>query len=68
MIEPILDNRGRQIASRVGSEAISLDGKTKYSIDPNGNLVDRSGNVVGHLIPAGEYLPDGRPSPAQNLF
>jgi hypothetical protein len=68
MSDPIFDNKGQQIARRVGNEAVSLDGKKKYSIDPNGNLLDAGGKIVGHLIPAGEYLPDGRPAPAQSIF
>lgn len=68
MSDPIFDNEGKQIASRIKNEAISLDGKTRYSIDPNGNLSDGAGKIVGHLIPTGKYLPDGRPSPGQSLF
>jgi hypothetical protein len=66
--DPIFDNEGKQVARRIGNEAVSLDGKQKYSIDPNGNLLDQTGAIVGHLIPSGEYLPDGRRSPAQSLF
>jgi hypothetical protein len=66
--DPIFDNEGKQVASRIGNEAVGLDGKQKYSIDPNGNLLDQAGAIVGHLIPTGEYLPDGRRSPAQSLF
>jgi len=68
MSDPIFDNEGKQVASRVGNEVVSLDGKKKYSVDPNGNLLDKAGAIVGHLIPSGKYLPDGRPSPAQSLF
>jgi hypothetical protein len=65
----IYDNNGNHIARRTGNEAVSLDGKKSYAIDPNGNLLDKkTGAILGHLIPAGEYLPDGRPSPGQNLF
>jgi hypothetical protein len=64
----IFDNEGKQAASRIGNEAVSLDGKQKYSIGPNGNLLDQAGVIVGHLIPSGKYLPDGRRSPAQSLF
>ncbi|HTS40414.1 MAG TPA: hypothetical protein VMH84_07730 [Xanthobacteraceae bacterium] len=69
MSDPIFDNLGNQIAQRVGSEAVSLDGKKAYDIDANGNLLDKeTRKVVGHLIPSGKFLPDGRPSPTQNLF
>ena len=68
MGDPIFNNKGKQVARRIGNEAVSLDGNRKYSIDPNGNLLDKTGAIVGHLIPSGEYLPDGRPSPAQTLF
>jgi hypothetical protein len=67
--DPIFDNHGKQIACRIGNEAVSLDGAKAYDIDPNGNLLDKlTGTIVGHLIPAGKYLPNGRPSPVQNLF
>ena len=69
MSDPIFDNLGNQVAIRVGSEAISLDGEKSYSIDANGNLLDKkTGKIVGHLIPAGRYLSDGKPSPSQSLF
>jgi hypothetical protein len=69
MNEPIFDNEGRQVATRIGTEVVSLNGKRRYDVDPNGNLLDKLTHaIVGHLIPAGKYLPDGRPSPGQNLF
>ncbi len=69
MSEPIFDNTGKQIAHRVGNVAISLDGKTSFDIDANGNLINQaSGEIVAHLIPAGPYLPDGKPSPVQSVF
>jgi hypothetical protein len=69
MGDPIFDNEGRQIARRIGNEVVSLDGQKTYSVDPSGNLLDKqSGAIVGHLIPAGQYLPNGKPSPSQTLF
>lgn len=69
MSDPIFDNTGKQIAYRDGNVAVSLDGKTSYNIDTNGNLIDQaSGEIVAHLIPAGAYLPDGKPSPGQSVF
>lgn len=69
MSDPIFDNTGKQVAYRVGGEVRSRDGKTVYDLDPAGNLVDRTtGQVVGHLIPVGEYLPNGKPAPGQTLF
>jgi hypothetical protein len=66
---PIYDNHGTHIANRVGNEVVSLDGKKSYLLDPTGNLLDKATGVIrGHLIPAGQYLPDGRPSPSQDLF
>jgi hypothetical protein len=66
---PIFDNQGKYVATRNGMEAISADGKKSYLIDVNGNLLDKTSNeIVGHLIPGGKYLPDGRPSPAQTIF
>jgi hypothetical protein len=39
-------------------EATSLDGQKTYSIDVNGDLLDKStGKIVAHLIPGGAYLP-----------
>lgn len=66
---PIFDNTGKQIAEWVGDEVISLDGKKRYSVDFNGNLRNKvTGELVGHLIPGGANLPDGRPSPSQTIF
>jgi len=65
---PIFDNQGKQIATRTGSEVTSLDGKS-YFVDRIGNLIDkRTGRTVGHLIPPGRYLPDGRASPMQDIL
>jgi hypothetical protein len=50
-------------------EATSLDGQKTYSIDVNGNLLDKStGKIVAHLIPGGAYLPNGKPAPGQTVF
>lgn len=66
---PLFDNYGNHVANRIDNEAISLDGEKSYTVDPSGNLLDkRTGAIVGHLIPSGKYLPDGKPSPSQNLF
>ncbi len=66
---PIFDNEGRYVATRHGMEATSADGKKSYEIDVNGNLLEKSSKqIVGHLIPSGEYLPDGRAAPAQTIF
>ena len=66
---PLFDNRGNHIGYRVDDEAVSLDGTKKYQVDPTGNLLDKqTGEIKGHLIPSGQYLPDGRPSPSQDLF
>ncbi|MGM5048175.1 hypothetical protein AB8A20_04820 [Tardiphaga sp. 604_B6_N1_1] len=69
MSDPIFDNTGKQIAHRVGNEAVSLDGQTSYNIDSSGNLIDKeTGKIIAHLIPAGAYLPNGQPSPGQSVF
>jgi hypothetical protein len=47
----------------------SPDGKVVYDLDPSGNLIDKNtGQIVGHLIPVGEYLPNGEAAPGQSLF
>jgi hypothetical protein len=69
MSDPIFDNNGKHIARRIGNEVVSPDGKKSYDVDRVGNLVDKkSGAIVAHLIPVGQCLPDGRPSPGQDIF
>jgi hypothetical protein len=66
---PIFDNLSKHIADRHDNEAISLDGMTRYNVDATGNLIDKAtGIIMGHLIPSGQFLPDGSPAPSQDLF
>lgn len=68
MYAPIFDNTGKQVATRSGMKVTSIDGRKTYDVDHSGNLLNNAGTIVGHLIPAGQYLPDGKPSPSESIF